>query len=341
MFIDQVTISVKAGDGGDGCCSFRREKHIPLGGPDGGDGGRGGDVILQVNPNLSTLIDLRYKKLYQAENGKPGKGNQMTGRSGKDLIVSLPPGTLVKNKETDELLVDLKESGQQFVVVKGGNYGQGNIRFKSATNRAPKKFGTGKPGESCQLFLELKLLADVGIIGFPNAGKSTLISRISNARPKVAGYPFTTLVPNLGIVRLDEGESFVAADIPGLIEGAHKGKGLGHQFLRHIERTRLLLHLIDFSDIDSDNILDRYHKLQNELKAFSENLFEKPQILVATKMDDPQSAINLEKVKLGMKKMNPSLIVISSVTGEGIEKLLWKIKEGLAIGREEDLETET
>lgn len=340
MFIDQVTISIKAGDGGDGCCSFRREKHIPLGGPDGGDGGRGGDVILQVDPNLSTLIDLRYKKLYQAENGKLGKGNQMTGRSGKDLMVCLPPGTLVKNKETDELLVDLKEADQQFVVAKGGNYGQGNIRFKSATNRAPKKFGTGKPGESCQLFLELKLLADVGIIGFPNAGKSTLISRISNARPKVAGYPFTTLVPNLGIVRLDEGESFVAADIPGLIEGAHKGKGLGHQFLRHIERTRLLLHLIDFSDIDSDNILDRYHKLQNELKAFSENLFDKPQILVATKMDDPQSAINLEKVKPAMKEMNPSLFTISSVTGEGIEQLLWKIKEGLAIGREGNSETE-
>ena len=337
MFIDQVTISVKAGDGGDGCCSFRREKHIPLGGPDGGDGGRGGDVILQVDPNLSTLIDLRYKKLYQAENGKPGKGNQMTGRSGKDLMVCLPPGTLVKNKETDELLVDLKEPGQQFVVVEGGNYGQGNIRFKSATNRAPKKISTGKPGKSCQLFLELKLLADVGIIGFPNAGKSTLISRISNARPKVAGYPFTTLVPNLGIVRLDEGESFVAADIPGLIEGAHKGKGLGHQFLRHIERTRLLLHLIDFSDIDSDNILDRYHKLQNELKAFSENLFDKPQILVATKMDDPQSVINLEKVKPSMKEINSSLLTISSLTGEGIEQLLWKIKEGLAIG--EDSET--
>ena len=340
MFIDQVTISVKAGDGGDGCCSFRREKHIPLGGPDGGDGGRGGDLILQVESNLSTLIDLRYKKLYEAENGKSGKGNQMTGRSGKDLIVSLPPGTLVKNKETDELLVDLKEPGQQFVVVGGGNYGQGNMRFKSATNRAPKKFGRGKPGESCQLFLELKLLADVGIIGFPNAGKSTLISRISNARPKVAEYPFTTLVPNLGIVRLDEGESFVAADIPGLIEGAHKGKGLGHQFLRHIERTRLLLHLIDFSDIDSDNILDRYQKLQNELKAFSENLFDKPQILVATKMDDPQSVINLEKLKPALKEINSSLLTISSVTGEGIEQLLWKIKEGLAIGREEKSETE-
>ena len=331
---------MKAGDGGDGCCSFRREKHIPLGGPDGGDGGRGGDVILQVESNLSTLIDLRYKKLYEAENGKSGKGNQMTGRSGKDLIVCLPPGTLVKNKETDELLVDLKEPGQQFVVAEGGNYGQGNMRFKSATNRAPKKFGRGKPGESCQLFLELKLLADVGIIGFPNAGKSTLISRISNARPKVAEYPFTTLVPNLGIVRLDEGESFVAADIPGLIEGAHKGKGLGHQFLRHIERTRLLLHLIDFSDIESDNILDRYQKLQNELKAFSENLFDKPQILVATKMDDPQSVINLEKLKPALKEINSSLLTISSVTGEGVEQLLWKIKEGLAIGREENSEIE-
>jgi len=331
---------VKAGDGGDGCCSFRREKHIPLGGPDGGDGGRGGDLILQVESNLSTLIDLRYKKLYEAENGKSGKGNQMTGRSGKDLIVCLPPGTLVKNKETDELLVDLKEPGQQFVVAEGGNYGQGNMRFKSATNRAPKKFGRGKPGESCQLFLELKLLADVGIIGFPNAGKSTLISRISNARPKVAEYPFTTLVPNLGIVRLDEGESFVAADIPGLIEGAHKGKGLGHQFLRHIERTRLLLHLIDFSDIESDNILDRYQKLQNELKAFSENLFDKPQILVATKMDDPQSVINLEKLKPALKEINSSLLTISSVTGEGVEQLLWKIKEGLAIGREENSEIE-
>jgi GTP-binding protein len=340
MFIDQVTIFVKAGDGGDGCCSFRREKHIPLGGPDGGDGGRGGDLILQVESNLSTLIDLRYKKLYEAENGKSGKGNQMTGRSGKDLIVCLPPGTLVKNKETDELLVDLKEPGQQFVVAEGGNYGQGNMRFKSATNRAPKKFGRGKPGESCQLFLELKLLADVGIIGFPNAGKSTLISRISNARPKVAEYPFTTLVPNLGIVRLDEGESFVAADIPGLIEGAHKGKGLGHQFLRHIERTRLLLHLIDFSDIESDNILDRYQKLQNELKAFSENLFDKPQILVATKMDDPQSVINLEKLKPALKEINSSLLTISSVTGEGVEQLLWKIKEGLAIGREENSEIE-
>jgi len=329
MFIDQVSISVKAGDGGDGCCSFRREKHIPLGGPDGGDGGKGGDVILKVDPNLTTLIDLRYKKLYRAENGKPGKGNQMTGRSGNNLTVSVPRGTLVKNEQTGELLVDLKEMDQHFVVVEGGHYGQGNTRFKSSTNRAPKKFGKGKPGDFRQLFLELKLLADVGIIGFPNAGKSTLISRISNARPKVAGYPFTTLVPNLGIVKLEEGESFVAADIPGLIEGAHKGKGLGHQFLRHIERTRLLLHLIDFSDVETENILDRYHKLQKELKAFSKDLFDKPQILVATKMDAPQSVVNFKNMGLLMNELNPFLFAISSVTGEGIEKLLWKIKECL------------
>ncbi len=340
MFIDQVSISVKAGDGGDGCCSFRREKYIPLGGPDGGDGGKGGDVILQVDNNLTTLIDLRYKKLYQAENGKPGKGREMTGRSGKALTISLPPGTLVKNEETGELLVDLKESGQQFIVAEGGRFGQGNARFKSPTNRAPKKFSKGKQGGACRLFLELKLLADVGIIGFPNAGKSTLISRISNARPKVAGYPFTTLIPNLGIVKLHEGESFVAADIPGIIEGAHKGKGLGHQFLRHIERTRLLLHLIDFSDGNSENILDRYHKLQLELKAFSQSLFLKPQILVATKMDNPQSMENLEKVKVSINDINPLFYAISSVTGDGIERLLWKIKECLAADKEEKAETE-
>ena len=339
MFIDQVNISVKAGDGGDGCCSFRREKYIPLGGPDGGDGGKGGDVILEVDTNLTTLIDLRYKKVYQAENGKPGKANQMTGRSGKSLTIRLPPGTLVRNEETGELLVDLKDSGQKFVVAKGGLFGQGNTRFKTPTNRAPKKIGKGKPGEACRLFLELKLLADVGIIGFPNAGKSTLISRISNARPKVAGYPFTTLVPNLGIVKLDEGESFVAADIPGIIEGAHKGKGLGHQFLRHIERTHLLLHLIDFSDVNSENILNRYHKLQLELKAFSQSLFLKPQILVATKMDDPKSIENLEKVKVSINDINPFLYTISSVTGDGIERLLWKIQECLA-AKKEDAETE-
>lgn len=330
MFIDQVTITVKAGKGGDGCSSFRREKYIPLGGPDGGDGGRGGDIVLEADPNLTTLIDLRYQKIYQSESGKSGKGQQMTGKSGPTRIIRLPPGTLVKDKDSGELLVDLNQAHQQFVIAKGGDGGRGNMRFKSSIQRAPRKFELGWPGEERTLFLELKLLADVGIIGFPNAGKSTLISKISNARPKIADYPFTTLVPNLGVVRLEEGESFVAADIPGIIEGAHEGKGLGHQFLKHVERTRLLLHLIDFSDPDGEEaILSRYHKLQTELKRFSPELFEKPQILVASKADDPQSQKNIAALQASMIELNPVFFSISSLTGEGIQPLLWKIKEGL------------
>lgn len=330
MFVDQVAIIAQAGDGGDGCSSFRREKYVPLGGPDGGDGGRGGDVVLETDPNLTTLIDLRYQKTYRAEHGNPGKGKQMTGKSGKTLLIRLPPGTLVKDKDSGELLVDLKEAHQQYIVAKGGNGGHGNLHFQSSTQRAPRKLEPGWPGGSRNLFLELKLLADVGIMGFPNAGKSTLISKISNARPKIADYPFTTLVPNLGVVRLAEGESFVAADIPGLIEGAHTGKGLGHQFLKHIERTRLLLHLIDFSDLDKDAILSRYHKLQLELKRFSPELAQKPQILVATKADDPQSQQNILDLQSSMAELNPSFFMISSLTGEGIQTLLWKIKEGLS-----------
>lgn len=330
MFIDQVSITVQAGNGGDGCSSFRREKYIPLGGPDGGDGGKGGDVVLEADPNLSTLIDLRYQKIYQAEHGKPGRGQQMTGKSGKTLLIRLPPGTLVKDIDSGELLVDLNKPHQQFAVAKGGDGGRGNLRFQSSTQRAPRKFEPGWPGKCRNLFLELKLLADVGIIGFPNAGKSTLISKISNARPKIAGYPFTTLVPNLGVVRLEEGESFVAADIPGIIEGAHDGKGLGHQFLKHIERTRLLLHLIDFSDQDGEAILSRFQKLQSELKCFSQVLAEKPQILVATKMDDSQAQNNITALQASMETLNPLFFSISSLTGEGIQPLLWKIKECLS-----------
>ncbi len=329
MFIDQVTITVQAGNGGDGCSSFRREKYVPMGGPDGGDGGRGGDVVLETDPNLSTLIDLRYQKIYKAEHGKPGRGQQMTGKSGQSRVIRLPPGTLVKDKDSGELLVDLNQAHQQFVIAEGGDGGRGNFRFKSSIQRAPKKLETGWPGASRTLFFELKLLADVGIIGFPNAGKSTLISKISNARPRIADYPFTTLVPNLGVVRLEEGESFVAADVPGLIEGAHTGKGLGHQFLKHIERTRLLLHLIDFSDPDGEAVLSRYHKLQDELKRFSPVLSQKPQILVATKADDPQSQKNIDALQSSMTELNPVFFLISSLTGEGIQPLLWKIKEGL------------
>ena len=330
MFIDQVTITVQAGNGGDGCCSFRREKYVPLGGPDGGDGGNGGGVVLEADPNLATLIDLRYQKIYQADHGKSGRGQQMTGKSGKDRIIRLPPGTLVRDKDSGELLVDINQPDQQFTVAKGGDGGRGNMRFKSSIQRAPRRFETGWPGEKRTLFLELKLLADVGIIGFPNAGKSTLISKISNARPKIADYPFTTLVPNLGVVRLAEGESFVAADIPGIIEGAHEGKGLGHQFLKHVERTHLLLHMIDFSDPDPESILGRYQKLQTELQRFSPELSRKPQILVASKADDPQSQKNFEELRGSMLELNPEFFLISSLTGEGIQKLLWKIKEELA-----------
>ena len=314
MFIDQVSISVKAGDGGDGCCSFRREKYIPMGGPDGGDGGKGGDVILEADPNLTTLIDLKYKKLYQAENGKSGKGNQMTGKSGKNLVVRLPPGTLVKNEETGELLVDLKETDKHFVVAKGGHYGQGNARFKSSTNRAPKKFGKGKPGDLLQLFLELKLLADVGIIGFPNAGKSTLISRISNARPKIAGYPFTTLVPNLGIVNYRNEHSFVMADIPGLIEGASEGKGLGHQFLKHIERNKILLFLIDILEENPQEIFD---KLKKELETFNDTLMDKPTLVVRTKLDTIQDPKTLDQ----WDSFSEEYIDISSVSESGLDNL--------------------
>ena len=329
MFIDQVSITVQAGNGGNGCCSFRREKYIPLGGPDGGDGGKGGDVVLEVDPSLSTLVDLRYQKIYQAGSGRSGKGQQMTGKSGRDRVIRLPPGTLVKDAESGELLVDLTESNQQFIVANGGDGGRGNFRFKSATQRAPKRIEIGWRGEKKILFLELKLLADVGIIGFPNAGKSTLISKISNARPKIANYPFTTLVPNLGVVRLEEGQSFVAADIPGVIEGAHEGKGLGHQFLKHIERTRLVLHLVDFSSSDEESILSCYQKLQEELKNFSAELSQKPQILVATKADDPQSQKNIKVFSSLMVELNPDFYIISSFTGTGIQDLLWRIKEEL------------
>ena len=327
MFVDQVTISVHAGNGGDGCSSFRREKFIPQGGPDGGDGGKGADVVLEADSNLSTLIDLRYQKLYQAENGRPGRGKQMTGRSGKEWVIKVPVGTLVKDRDTKTLLIDLKEPGQRFTVAKGGKGGFGNTRFKSSSNRAPRTFQTGEEGERKNLFLELKLLADVAIIGFPNAGKSTLISRISNARPKIANYPFTTLVPQLGVVRVDDYHTFVAADIPGLIEGAHSGKGLGIRFLKHIERSRLLLHLLDFSESPERDPVSDFHAIQKELKSFSPDLYLKPQILVATKVDDPTAKEKMDDYKDRMKELNPEFFAISSVTGEGLPALLGKVKE--------------
>jgi GTP-binding protein len=307
MFVDQVKIIVEAGDGG--------------------DGGKGADVILLADPNLSTLIDLRYKQLNKAENGQPGKGKDMTGKSGVDLVIRVPVGTIVKDLDSGEIISDLKEAYQQFISARGGRGGPGNTRFKSSINRAPRKFGKGTPGEKRNLFLELKLLADVGIIGFPNAGKSTLISRISNARPKIADYPFTTLIPQLGVVKVGDYSSFVAADIPGLIEGAHEGKGLGIRFLKHTERTRVLLHLVDFSPENTRDPLEDYHTLQKELKSFSEKLFCKPQILVASKMDYPEAKQKFAEYESRMKELNPEVFAISSATGDGLSDLLWKIKE--------------
>jgi len=329
MFIDEVTILIQAGDGGDGCCSFRREKYVPLGGPDGGDGGDGGDIIFEADSHLSTLTDLKNSRLYKADHGSPGKGKTMTGKKGRDLVVKIPAGTLIKDKESLELLADLTEHNTHFVAARGGRGGRGNARFKSSRNRAPRRFDLGAKTEEKKLFLELKLLADVAVIGLPNAGKSTFISKISHARPKIADYPFTTLIPNLGVVQLDDFSTFVAADIPGLVEGAHQGKGLGIRFLKHTERSRLLVHLLDFSSDNTRDPLDDYQIVQHELECFSEKLYQSPQILVASKVDHPEAIEKFQAYESRLKEINPHVYFISSMTGEGVLKLLWQIKEVL------------
>jgi GTP-binding protein len=335
MFVDQVKITVQAGNGGDGCCSFRREKFIPKGGPDGGDGGKGGNVIFQAVSNLSTLLDLRYQQLYRADHGNAGSGQLKTGKSGKDLVIPVPVGTVVRDFESRVVLADLTEDLQEYVIARGGRGGLGNEQYKSSTNRAPRRADPGTPGKHRVLFVELKLLADVAIIGFPNAGKSTLISKISNAKPKIADYPFSTLVPNLGLVQVSEYKSFIAADIPGLIEDAHLGKGLGTRFLKHTERTRLLVHLLDFSIAsDRDPIAD-YETIQNELKHFSEELYGKPQILVANKVDHPEAEAKFAEYKERLEGLSPTLFVCSSVTGTGIKELVFKVYEMLHETEEE------
>jgi GTP-binding protein len=288
-FIDEVTITVQSGDGGRGCVSFRRERFIPRGGPDGGDGGKGGDVIFQVTPRKRTLYHLRNKKHYKAAKGEHGQGSQRTGAGGADLMIEVPAGTLVIDAESGETLFDLIQPWEEVVVAKGGRGGQGNLRFKTSTHRAPKFAQPGEPGETLNLRLELKLLADVGIIGLPNAGKSTLISVLSAARPKIANYPFTTLSPNLGVVHIHDREPLIAADIPGLIEGAHTGTGLGIQFLRHVERTRILLHLIDASALDPDDPLAPYRAVNHEMLMYSAALAQKPQLVVLNKLDVPEA----------------------------------------------------
>jgi GTPase len=329
MFIDYAEVEVSGGKGGDGAVTFRREKYVPKGGPSGGNGGRGGSVIIKAHHNLSTLLDFRYKRIYKAEKGEPGGNSLKDGKNGEDILIKVPVGTIIKEAESGEVLFDLDEDGKEVVVARGGKGGKGNSNFATSTNQAPRFAEPGLEGESRKITLELKLIADVGLVGFPNAGKSTLISRISAAKPKIADYPFTTLEPNLGIVRYKDYLSFTVADIPGIIEGAHEGKGLGHQFLRHIERTRILLFLID---ITSEDYQKEYNILLNELKSYSPELVKKRKIVSLSKAD---IAGDLDTGKLKKKKLRNSdskLIVFSSATGEGLPELLdylWRELEQL------------
>ncbi|MGI6451362.1 MAG: GTPase ObgE [Desulfitobacteriia bacterium] len=323
MFYDRAKIYVKAGDGGAGAVSFRREKYVPLGGPNGGDGGRGGNIILVADEGLRTLVDFRYRRHYKAERGEHGQGKDRHGKGAEDLTLSIPVGTIVKDDASGEILADLTKHGQKVVIAKGGRGGRGNARFISNTNKAPTVAEKGEPGEERWLLLELKLLADVGLVGFPNVGKSTLISRVSAARPKIADYHFTTLVPNLGVVKVED-ESFVMADIPGIIEGAHTGAGLGHEFLRHIERTRLLLHVLDISGSEGRDPLQDFEIISRELKAYSPALAERTMLVVPNKMDVQGAAENLQRLREFLKEQY-EIFPISAVTGEGIEALLHRI----------------
>lgn len=322
-FIDEAKITIQSGDGGSGCVSFRREKFVPRGGPDGGDGGKGGDVILKSSSRKRTLYDFRYKRHLKAENGTGGQGKKKAGKKGNDIVIEVPAGTVVTNSETGETLKDFITPGETFVAATGGRGGQGNYHFKSSTRRTPRFAQPGEPGQTIELKLELKLIADVGLIGLPNAGKSTLISKISAAKPKIGAYPFTTLVPSLGVVYTDWGEPFVVADIPGLIEGAHEGAGLGTRFLRHIERTRILVHLIDVSALEPENILSSYATVNHELEKHSPKLSSMKQLVVLNKMDMDGAE---EKANLFKKAMGDvEVLSISALAGTNIDFLLSRI----------------
>ena len=321
-FIDETKIHVVAGDGGRGCVSFRREKFVRRGPPDGGNGGPGGDVIAEADSQLTTLLDLRYQKLVKGGRGGNGASSDCHGRRGADRVIKVPVGTIVRDQGTGELLADLEKAGERTVIAAGGRGGKGNAHFASSTNRSPRYAQPGEPGQERELAIELRLLADVGIIGLPNAGKSTLIATISAVRPKMADYPFTTLVPNLGVVGYGDGKSFVVADIPGLIEGAHDGHGLGHKFLRHVMRTNLLIHLIDASKIDPDDPLAEWKTVNRELALFDTELAEKPQIVVANKIDLPEGRENAKLLARALPKDLGPLLTISGATTEGVQKLV-------------------
>ncbi|MEJ2230647.1 MAG: GTPase ObgE [Nitrospirales bacterium] len=322
MFIDQARIFVKAGDGGTGHCSFRREKFAPFGGPNGGDGGDGGDMVLLASNRVSTLLDLRYQRHYEATPGERGLKSNRHGRTGPDVVIPVPVGTLVKAEDTGDIIADLIAEGQTAIVARGGKGGKGNARFATSTNRAPRQFEPGTPGEERWLILELKLLADVGLVGFPNAGKSTLISAISSAHPEIASYPFTTLRPHLGVVEWMEHSSFVVADIPGLIEGAHEGKGLGIQFLRHIQRTAFLLYLVDISEWITEDPIVTFETLKNELQAYDPELLERPSAIVATKIDSQGQGQHLETLRGYCTAHHYTFFPISAITREGLPSLV-------------------
>ncbi len=328
QFVDEAIIKIEAGNGGHGCLSFRREKFIPFGGPDGGDGGNGGSIFLEANKDLNTLVDFRYKRNYKADNGECGRGGNCAGKAGEDLIIQIPVGTLVYDADTDELLGDIREEGLRLLVAQGGYHGIGNTRYKSSINRAPRQTSNGKPGELRHLRLELRVLADVGLLGLPNAGKSTLIRAVSSAKPKVADYPFTTLHPGLGVVSVGPYKSFVMADIPGLIEGASEGAGLGHQFLRHLSRTCVLLHVVDVAPLDQSDPVDSVKTIINELAAYNPDLLNKPRWLVLNKVDMlPDEEIREQTLKRIVDELQwqGPVFVISAIRSEGTQQLCYAL----------------
>lgn len=320
-FFDEALITVQSGHGGNGCVSFRREKHVPKGGPNGGDGGKGGDVLFKTTSRMHTLYDFQFKRHFKAERGQHGRGKNKSGKSGKDLTILIPPGTIVKEAETGRVLKELVKSGESFSAAHGGRGGLGNQHFASSRRRAPRYAQDGELGQTLAIKLELKLLADVGIVGLPNAGKSTLVSKLSAARPKVANYPFTTLIPNLGVVDCDHTDPFVVADIPGLIEGAHRGAGLGTRFLRHVERSRLLVHLIDLSTVSPEDLLGPYRTVNDELQQFNPTLGQRAQVIALNKVDKAGTRAIAEQLRNALEPSNPDIWVISATKGEGLQEL--------------------
>lgn len=330
MFIDRAKIYVKAGDGGNGMVSFHREKYIAAGGPDGGDGGKGGDVIFQVDEGLNTLIDFRFKKHFKAEPGQDGGPSNCSGKNGQDMVIKVPLGTVIKDEETDMIISDLVKPDQTYVIAKGGRGGKGNQHFATPTRQVPNFAKSGNPGDERNLVLEMKMIADVGLLGFPNVGKSTILSMVSAAKPKIANYHFTTLVPNLGVVQIEQGKSFVIADIPGLIEGAHQGVGLGHEFLRHVERTKLLVHVVDVSGIEGRDAVEDFDTINAELEKYNRVLASRPQVVAANKMDIPGSEENYLHFKEELEKRGYRVFGISAATNKGLKELMYHVSDTLA-----------